>query len=1000
VPLGRFCLAGIHRNSSNDREALSGPVRQAVETRPGLVPPRCEAAGPDRGCWTTLSPDQADLLLAPAAGHTGRVPEALCPVVVGRDAETSVLQSALAAVRGGAGGLVFVTGEPGIGKSRLAREVADQARAHGMTVIAGRAVPASASTPYRPLTEALLQALRNRGLPADPDLAPWLPALRSIIPAGSGDSQGDHSPAVRGEAVLRLLRRLAQPGSLVILLEDLHWADPDSLAVIEYLGDNLSSEPVLCVATTRSEPPSAAMDLALRLHRRRSAAHLPLGRLGDEHVAAMVRACLPEAADDTIARVQRTADGVPFLVEELLASPGVPRSFADSVRARLTRLGDDECLVLRTAAVLGRQFDWRLLPVATGLPASVVSGALERGADSMLLSVDGGTFRFRHALTREAVAGELFPTQRSAVAERALAAVEAAHPGLPGPWRDFAADLAAQSGDRERAGVLLVASGRASLGRGALATAIDTLVRAGQLLADAGARAEADALLVEALGLAGRVDEAMKAGERLITQLGQGGAASTARAEVHLRLAHAAVDATRWVAATVHLDTAKGMLTANPQPGLSARAATLEAEVAFADNDVGQARRLAESVLATEHASPDVRCHALELLGRIQRINDLGAARDTFESALALADTSRLSIWRLRALHELGTIEMFDHAGTERLIEARRSADDLGAVSTGAVIDLQLCAALMFRFALDEAAQHARSALVISQRLGLAKVRAIVLLFLGEIHALRRENSDMERFLTLADSAAPGDPEIEGSAWAGGRGMLALLDDDWAGALGNLGRGIAILDTLPQQGPASYRGMWPLLLSAVGDTRAAAAIAEARQIGVTVNRANRGLLGYADAILTGRTGDRQRATELARAADGELVHYPVWADLARLCTAERALADGWGEPVRWLEAGAQVFAAHGIDPLAERCRRLLAGPRPSRWTGLGITEREADVLRLVAEGLANKEIAARLRVSPRTIEKHVESLLRKTAARSRTQLVAVAGPESRTIGSP
>jgi len=268
-------------------------------------------------------------------------------------------------------------------------------------------------------------------------------------------------------------------------------------------------------------------------------------------------------------------------------------------------------------------------------------------------------------------------------------------------------------------------------------------------------------------------------------------------------------------------------------------------------------------------------------------------------------------------------------------------------------------------------------------------------LFLGEIHALRRERDEMERFLALAASAAPGDPEIEGSAWAGGRGMLALLDDDWAGALQALGRGIAVLDTLPQQGPASYRGLWPLLLAAAGDMRAAAAIAGARRLGVTVNRANRGLLGYAEAILAGRAGDRQRAADLARAAAGELVHYPVWADLARLCAAEHALADGWGQPERWLEAAGQCFAARGIDPLAERCRRLLDGPRPSRWTGFGVTDREADVLRLVAAGLANKEIAARLHVSPRTVEKHVESLLRKTAARSRTQLVAIAGPEAR-----
>jgi len=924
-------------------------------------------------------------------------------VVVGRDAETGALQAALADARGGAGGLVFLTGEPGIGKSRLAHEVASQARAQAATVAVGRAVPASATTPYRPLTEALLQSLRDRRFPDDTELAPWLPALRAIvptavIPAAGGDGHGDHSPTVRGEAVLRLLRRLAQPGTLVVVLEDLHWADPDTLAVIEYLGDNLAAEPVLCVATARSEPPCAAMDLAIRLRGRRSAAHISLGRLDDDHVAMMVRACLPGVAGDIIARVQRAADGVPFLVEEMLASPGVPRSFADTVRTRLAGLGDDERLVLHTAAVLGRHFDWRLLSSATGLSPGVVSGALERGVGSLLLTVDGDAFRFRHALTREAVAGELLPPRRAELAERVLAAVEAAHPDLQGSWRDLAADLAAQSGDVERAGALLVASGRASLGRGALATAVGTLSRAARLLDDADRRADAEALLVEALALAGRVDEAMAVGDRLIAQLGQGGAAAPARAEIHLQLAHAAVDSTRWAVATVHLDAAKGMLAADPRPALTARVAVLEAEVAFAADDVDRARGQAESVLASEHASPEVRCHALELLGRVHRISDLGAARDTFERALAVADDGQLAIWRLRALHELGTIEMFDHAGTERLAEARQSADELGALSTRAVIDLQLTAAFMFRFALAPAAGHARSALAISERLGLAKVRAIVLLFLGEIHALRREREEMERFLALADSAAPGDPEIEGSAWAGGRGMIALLEEDRAGAVYALGRGISVLDTLPQQGPAPYRGLWPLLLAAAGDPRAAGAIEGARRLGVAVNRANRGMLAYAEAVLAGRAGDLRQASDTARAADGDLVHYPVWADLARLCAAEPALADGWGQPEQWLEAGAECFTAHGVEPLADRCRQLLAAARPTRWTRLGITTREADVLRLVAEGLANREIAARLHLSPRTVEKHVESLLRKTAARSRTHLVAVAGPEAGTAG--
>ena len=921
----------------------------------------------------------------------------LCPVLIGRDGETGRLRSALTAARGGAGGVVFLTGEAGIGKSRLASELAAEARARGAMVLAGRAVPTSVSIPYRPLTEALLLALRKRTIPDDPSLTPWLPALRAMIPTIAdprGDGHGDYAAPVRGEAVLQLLRRLAGDAGLLLVLEDLHWADPDTLAVVEYLSDNLSAEPVLCVATCRTDTASAGADLVTRLTGRRAARDLALGRLTADQVAAMVRACLPLAEDDVITRVQHVADGIPFLVEESLAASGVPRSFADGVRSRLDRLSDGGRLVLYAAALLGRQFDWRLLPAATGLDADLVAGALEQGVGSQLLAVHADVFRFRHMLTREAVAAELLPPRRVTLAARALAALEAAHPGLPGEWGDLAADLALQAGHQDRAGALLIASGRSALGRGALATSIDTLRRAVALLNDREQRGEAEMLLVDGLALAGRVDEALLAGDHLLAQIPPGDRSAAARVAVYLKLAHAAVDGTRWAAARRHLSIAADLLAAAPETGLAAETAVLNAEVAFADNDVDRARALAESAFASPQASPQVRCRALELLGRVRRGKDLDGARDAFEQALETADAAGLPVWRLRALHQLGTIDMFDRARSDRLAQARRIAEELGAASTGAVIDLQLTAAAMFRFELDEAEHHAQSALDTSTRLGLAKTRAIALLFLGEVEALGRDRAGMDRFLALAHAAEPGDPEIEGSALAGAHGMLALLDDDADSALESFGRGVAILDTLSQQGPAPYRAIWPLLLAAHGDAGAAAAIANARRIGLTVNRVNRGLLGYADAILAGRAGDQRQATELAVAADGELRHYPIWADLARLYAAEPALADGWGQPRQWLEIGADTFTRHGIEPLALRCRRLLQEPQPSRWSKLGITDRQADVLRLVAEGISNKEIAARLHLSPRTVEKHIESLLRKTAARSRTQLVAIAGPES------
>jgi DNA-binding CsgD family transcriptional regulator len=922
--------------------------------------------------------------LSGAAKHTDLVADPRCPVVIGRGAETGALRTALRAAADGSGGVMFLTGEAGIGKSRLAAELAAEARARGAVVLAGRAVPVGGASPYRPLTEALLQALRSGADRVGEVLAPWRAPLRAIVPSldgaegqDGGKDLGDYSPAVRGEAVLRLLRRLAGPsGCLLLVLEDLHWADPDTLAVLEYLSDNLAAEPILCVATTRDEPSSPASELMARLHARRAAGRLAPGRLSAAEVAAMVRACLPAAGDDVIARVQRHADGIPFLVEESLAAPGVPRSFADGVRARLAGLTGPERLVLHTAALLGRQFDWQLLPQATGLPADAVAAALEHGMRAQLLAVDDGIFRFRHMLTREAVIAGLLPPRRVALAARALAALEAAHPGLPG-----------------RAGVLLTESGRSALGRGALATAASALRHAADLLTDPHLRAEAETLLVEALALAGQVDEAMRIGDRLIAQLTPGGTGAIRRAGIHLKLAHAAVDGTRWTTARRHIGIVRDLLAAGPEPALAAQAAVLDAEVAMAGDEPGRARVLAESALGSAAASPEIRCRALELLGRVRRVSDLDGARAAFEQALSTADAAGLALWRLRALHELGTIEMFEQAGDTRLSQAQRLAGELGAASTGAVIGLQLTAAAMFRFDLDAAGRHAESALEASTRLGLGQTRAIVLVFRAEISALRRDAAEMEGYIAQAISAAPGDPEIEGSALAGARAMLALLNGDTPRAMDALRRGVAILDSGPPGGPAHYRGLWPLLLAAHGEDTAAAAISHARAIGLTVNRANRGLLGYADAILAGRVGHGSRATGLAAAADLDLQHYPVWADLARLIAAEPALLQGWGQPRPWLEAAADVFGRHQLEPLAARCRQLLARPQPTRWSRLGITDRQADVLRLVASGISNKEIAAQLHLSPRTVEKHVENLLRLTAAQSRTQLVVLAGPE-------
>jgi DNA-binding CsgD family transcriptional regulator len=281
-------------------------------------------------------------------------------------------------------------------------------------------------------------------------------------------------------------------------------------------------------------------------------------------------------------------------------------------------------------------------------------------------------------------------------------------------------------------------------------------------------------------------------------------------------------------------------------------------------------------------------------------------------------------------------------------------------------------------------------ALAISERLGLAQVRAKALYFLAENHALGGDREQMEHFLGLTAAAAPGDRQLEGFAW-GARAMLALLHGDRAAAAAAFRRAATILRTTPHAEPAFFRGFWPLLLASTGGRHAQAAIEEARRAGITIIRAHHGTLGYADAILAGRRGERDRATDLARAAEAALDAFPVWADLARMLAAEPARTDRWGQPEQWLRAAADTFTTTGLHVLAGRCRDLLEEPRPSRWARYGFTARETEVLALVGQGLANKQIATRLSCSSRTVEKHLESLLRKAQARSRTELVALTG---------
>jgi predicted ATPase len=289
------------------------------------------------------------------------VEQVLCPVVVGRDYEISMLVGLVeAAAEGRGGGAVFLLGEAGVGKSRLAHAAREAAENGLCRVLWGRAVAAGKPVPYRPLAEALHSVLRDGELPDSPELRPFRPALGLLVPEwGVDEGPADDSVVTRGEAVLRLLRVLGRDGGCLLVLEDLHWADADTLAVVEYVADNLAPEPAVLVVTLRAES-GDALGLAHALRARHAATVVTVAPLGDDLVTSMAEACLGgPAPTDVEALVRAHADGLPFLVEELLAAlvdssalarsgegwelrrapePAVPLTFMQTVRQRLDGL--------------------------------------------------------------------------------------------------------------------------------------------------------------------------------------------------------------------------------------------------------------------------------------------------------------------------------------------------------------------------------------------------------------------------------------------------------------------------------------------------------------------------------------------------------------------------------------------------------------------------------------------------------------------------------------
>jgi DNA-binding NarL/FixJ family response regulator len=975
------------------------------------------------------------------AGNFVMMRSTQCPLLIGRDSELQALTVALDETSAGRGDVVFLTGDHGVGKSRLAREVAQLAASRGFDALTGRAVESAVPVPYRPIGEALMRLARYGQVPGGPDLADYRPALGTLVPEwsrGSGDT-AEISPVILGEAVLRLLTLRETPGTMLIL-EDLHWADPETLAIIEYLADNLGGTRVFCLATLRGEP-SEGLDLARSATARRVATTVEVPRLGRQAVAQMAAACLGAevAPDGVTGRILANCDGLPFAVEELLAaaiasgeltsgaagwevndqiSTGLPASIVESVWNRLAVLGRSATEILIFAAVVGKRFDWTLLPSMAGAAEHDVLAALQHALEAQLIkpiASDSRTFAFRHSLTRSAILSSLLPPDLAARSASAAAAIEAAHPGLAGPWCERAAELHAAAGNMVQAARLQLEAGRRAKRLGALSSAIASL-RDAKALAAAAQPAEPelgleiDEVLVRSLSLAGDYSQLAPIAEDLIARLDAAAADPRREAQVRVTIARTTSD-DHSPAVAAHLARAREIAEELDDPALASQVDAAAAQCTMTLGDLDGADELARRALSIAEAASSERwaavvaVDALQVIGRRERLRDFAAAEDAFQRAYRIATSNDLAISRIGALHELGTIDMLRESKTDRLFEARDLAQQAGALSMTTVIDLQLAHALTHGTDLDQALTCALRCEQGARLRGARRLEAFALCAQAIIRGVQADRRAAERAAQRAELLLPGDPELLLSTWGTARVTASLFLDDPRRALRESVAGMShsgpVALTLPRRAWSYYA-----LLHVIHDENADEAVKRARQAGAAAGW-SQGYLAFADAVLAGRDGQPERATALAAAASAHLTPYaPRWTHLAHRLVAADAIKDGWGDPAAWLRAAAAEFEATGYQRLASTCRGLLRRtgervprvgrgdtPVPVQMRRLGITSREMDVFLLVARGLSNAEIAELLYISPKTVETHVASLVAKTGQAGRRQLVAHAAGE-------
>jgi tetratricopeptide (TPR) repeat protein len=735
---------------------------------------------------------------------------------IGREVELAELRGALAEATTGLGRLVLLVGEAGIGKTRLADRLAAEAVEGGVDVVWGRCWDGDGAPPYWPWVQVIRALLRNRGAEAlaarlggaaadvaalDGELAACLPGTPPATPL-----TGEQGRFRLFDSATALLRAAAATRPTVLVLDDLHWADPPSLLLLQFLSRELRDVPLLVIATYRDADVHARVEIAPLLGELATDhGRVQLRGLGADDVAVFIeRITEVTPAPALVAAVHQATDGNPFFIDEvvhLLAAEGrlsgvtggyatlpIPDGVRDAIRRRLAPLPSSTCALLGAAAVIGREFDPRLLhaavagngEAAAGVGLDGVVAALGAACDAGVLArigASGSRFGFVHALIRETLYDDLGAAERLRLHRQVGSALERQSGGTGEPSVTELAHhftVAAPLGDAAKAVVCARRAAEEALRALAYEEAAYWYERALAVgeLAGIGGRERGDLLLALG-GAAWRAGDWERAETVLQTALQQA------------RERDDGVQHGRSALALGAMRTERGLTTQPLLPVLG------EAIAALGDADAALRVRL-QARLATAYQYVDpARQRALgeEAVAGARRIEDAGALAaalqalhaalwepDSTEVRLALADeTVRLAdasgdrelALDGRALRIFDLLERGDAAAADAEIDAY--ANDAEAIRQprcrwAARIYRGMQALLRGRFA--EAERLAESALVIRQ----APSRDPSQFYGAQLFGIRREQDRLAEFEGAVERLVQHYPAL--LAW---RAALAFL---------------------------------------------------------------------------------------------------------------------------------------------------------------------------------------------------------------------------------